>query len=102
MHELSHLLIGHSPVRVDISQNGALLLNTYDKKQEDEAAWLSGCLLLPREALLLIRKRRMTLQAAAREYEVSLRMLNYRMGVTGVDYQIARATGGNIPSRHRT
>jgi Zn-dependent peptidase ImmA (M78 family) len=61
-----------------------------DRQQEDEANWLAGCLLLPRDALVLIRQRRLDLAQAAREYGTSMDMLNYRINVTGVDYQFKR------------
>lgn len=88
MHELAHVIIGHTPSRVDITEDGGLILNTYDRQQEDEANWLAGSLLLPRDALIWIRKQRLELQAAAHEYGVSVQMLQYRLNVTGVDYQL--------------
>jgi len=91
MHELSHLIVGHKPTQVVVSEDGALLLNTYDKQQEDEANWLSGCLLLPRPALLWMKKRRMTRDGAASHFGVSLQMLTYRIQVTGIEHQLKRA-----------
>ena len=90
MHELAHVIIGHTPSRVDVTEDGALILNTYDRQQEDEANWLAGSLLLPRDALMWIRKQGLDPQAAAREYGVSAQMLQYRLNVTGVDYQLGR------------
>ena len=90
-HELAHLLIGHSASRMDVSEDGFLILNTFDRQQEDEANWLAGCLLLPREAVVVIRKRGTDLAAAARSYGVSMEMLTYRINVTGVDFQVSRA-----------
>jgi hypothetical protein len=90
-HELAHILIGHRAARVDVSADGRLLLSTYDKNQEDEAAWLAGCLLLPRDAIILIRSHRLDLNLAATNYGVSLDMLRYRINVTGVDRQLRRA-----------
>lgn len=90
-HELSHILFGHEPARVDVTEDGLLMLNMYDRKQEEEANWLAGCLLLPRDALMLIRRERMDLKIAAKRYGVSPEMLQYRMNVTGVDYQLGRA-----------
>ena len=84
MHELAHILIGHEPARVDVSEDGYLMLSTFDKTQEEEAKWLCGCLLLPREALLLIRKQGMNLSLAKGTYGVSLDMIHYRMQVTGI------------------
>ena len=37
-----------------------------------------------------LRKQRLDLQVAAREYGVSVQMLQYRLNVTGVDYQLGR------------
>jgi Zn-dependent peptidase ImmA (M78 family) len=93
MHELAHIIIGHNPGRVDITEDGSLILNTYERQQEDEANWLAGSLLLPREALLWIKRQGWDLAAAAKQYGVSLTMLQYRLNVTGVEYQLQRAGG---------
>ncbi len=90
-HELAHVLLDHAPARVDVSEDGLLMLNTYGREQEEEANWLSGCLLLPREALMLIRRQGLDPQIAAKRYGVSLDMLQYRLNVTGIDTQLARA-----------
>jgi Zn-dependent peptidase ImmA (M78 family) len=92
-HELSHILIGHKAARIDVSEDG-LILSTYDRKQEEEAAWLSGCLLLPREALLFIRQQQMDQQTVIRTYGVSLDMFQYRLNVTGVDRQLSQTKRG--------
>ncbi|MGH9461481.1 MAG: ImmA/IrrE family metallo-endopeptidase, partial [Vicinamibacteria bacterium] len=88
MHELSHLVIGHDPSRVDVTEDGTLLVNTYDGDQEDEANWLAGTLLLPRPALIHIRSRGADLAWVGREYGVSIDMLRYRLNITGVEYQL--------------
>lgn len=93
-HELSHLLLGHVPARVDVTQDGLLMLNTFDRDQEEEAAWLAGCLLLPRQALMFIRRQRLNLRDAAARYGVSQDMLTYRLRITGVDTQFSRARRG--------
>lgn len=31
MHELAHVIIGHEPARVDVTEDGSLILNTYDR-----------------------------------------------------------------------
>ena len=84
MHELAHLIIGHEPARVDVTEDGLLILNTFSQKQEDEAKWLSGCLLLPRPALLAIRRHRLDESVAAKRFGVSVPMLIYRMRVLGL------------------
>jgi hypothetical protein len=91
MHELSHLLIGHEPARVDISADGILMLNTYNAQQEQEATWLAGTLLLPRPALMHIRHARMNTATALATYGVSLQMFEYRIRMSGVDVQLRRA-----------
>jgi hypothetical protein len=89
-HELSHIVLGHEPARVDVSEDGLLMLQSYDRTQENEASWLGGCLLLPRDALLHIRRQRWRASEAAERYGVSLDMLKYRLNVTGVDVQVSR------------
>lgn len=91
MHELSHRMLGHEAKAIKSTAEGIMLLSSYEKKQEEEADWLSGCLLLPREALVHIRKQDMQTHTAAHRYGVSVRMLNYRMDMTGVNRQFSRS-----------
>ena len=95
MHELAHLVIGHRPGRIDITEDGALMLHTYDRQQEDEANWLAGCLLLRRPALLFIERQGLEVSAAAQLYGVSTQMLLYRRQVTGVQYQMKRRSASS-------
>jgi Zn-dependent peptidase ImmA (M78 family) len=94
MHELAHIILGHEPARVEVSKDGFLILSTYDKDQEEEAKWLSGCLLLPREALLLIRRRGLSTKIAAAKYGVSVPMLTFRQNVLKLarKFPVRRAT----------
>ena len=64
-----------------------MMLENYSKKDEEEADWLAGCLLLPRPALVHIKRRVPDLMIAAEQYIVSLAMLKYRLDITGVNYQ---------------
>jgi Zn-dependent peptidase ImmA (M78 family) len=89
MHELSHRIRGHETHDMEVSTEGLMLLSGYDKKQEEEADWLSGCLLLPRDALVSIKNRHLDLNEAAKTFGVSLRMLKYRLAMTGVSKQFA-------------
>ena len=66
--------------------DGTWMIRSYDEQQEDEAAWLAGCLLLPRPALVVIARSKVN-DAAAR-YEVSAQLLRYRMNATGVTRQM--------------
>jgi hypothetical protein len=90
MHELAHILLGHKPTVVFIDPNTNISLRTYDKGQEEQANWLAGCLLLPREVLLHIKATRISDEAACRHYGVSAKMLAYRMNVSGVNIQHKR------------
>ena len=90
-HELAHILLGHKGARVDIGPDGHLLLNTFNKSQEDEANWLAGCLLLPRPALVRIRSHHMSEAQVRQVYWASGQMLRFRLQMTGVDLQIRRS-----------
>lgn len=99
-HELSHILIGHDAGRVDISPDGLLMLSTYNRDQEEEANWMAGCLLLPRESLVAIIRHKADFEITAKKYGVSRDMLRWRINVTGVQRQFARghnrALGSNF------
>ena len=76
-----------------MSPTAGIALRTHNEEQEDEANWLAGCLLLPRDVLLAIRRKRLLDEEACAEYGVSLAMLRYRFNVTGVDVQLRRFRG---------
>ena len=99
MHELAHILLAHTPTRVDVTDDQQLLLRTHDGTQEEEASWLAGCLLLPRPALLEILRLGGATREAARKYGVSLDMLTYRIRVAGVEIQARRAGFRSAPRR---
>ena len=87
MHELAHRIRGHQTHEMEVSAAGMMLLRSYDKLQEEEADWLSACLLLPREALVLIKRQALDLQDAADLFGVSKQMLSYRLATSGVNRQ---------------
>ncbi len=87
MHELAHLIAGHEPSKMIVSADGGLVMRTYDQKQEDEADWLSGSLLLPREALLYARRIDLSEREIRDQYFVTSARLRYRIAMTGVDRQ---------------
>jgi len=90
-HEIAHIILGHEPSMMFMSPNSGMALRTHNEEQEEEANWLAGCLLLPREALLLIRRKGLTDEEACAEYGVSPAMLRFRLNVTGVNVQLRRA-----------
>ena len=81
-HELAHTLLEHELSRVE--KLGDVTFLSCDPTQEEEAAWLSGCLLLPRALLLLETRRGSGARDIAKKYGVSEKMAQYRLGVTGV------------------
>ena len=86
-HELAHHIRGHKAQEASVAADGLMMLKSYDKIYEEEADWLSSSLLLPREALVSIKRRGLDLTQAAEDYGVSLKMLNYRLSMTGVNRQ---------------
>lgn len=87
MHELSHRILNHGTHEIEVSVEGIMLLSAYAKQQEEEADWLSGCLLLPRDALFSIKQSGLEDKEAASAYGVSVSMMKYRMSMTGINKQ---------------
>ena len=91
MHELAHLILGHKPSTVFfVGDNADIALRGYDQSIEEEASWLAATLLLPRNALTSCKSRKVPNERICLEYGVSKQMLNYRLGVTGVNRQFQR------------
>ena len=86
-HEVSHILLDHRLSRLE--RLGEVAFLSCDKQQEEEAAWLSGCLLLPRPALVHDFSRGMTSTTISDRRNLSTSMIDYRVRVTGVKRQIA-------------
>lgn len=91
MHELAHIILGHELADACIMDDGSLAPGNFDQLQENEADWLAGALLLPRPALMSIRRRGVPDQRAREHYMVSQEMLQWRVRMTGVDYQLANS-----------
>lgn len=92
-HELAHLILDHNPATIIMSQDGGMTMRSYNERQEQEANWLAGCLLLPREALIRCKRLGLSLTEAAQQYGVSEPLVTFRMRMTGVDRQWQAATG---------
>jgi Zn-dependent peptidase ImmA (M78 family) len=88
-HEVAHLLLNHQVKEVE--QIGRMSFFTCDAEEEQEATWLAGCLLLPRELLLRSLRRGMDGNAIAAANTVSTQMANFRLRTTGVLVQARRA-----------
>ncbi|MBA3916445.1 MAG: ImmA/IrrE family metallo-endopeptidase [Acidobacteriales bacterium] len=87
-HELSHILLKHRVQNIHIV--GELTFFGCDPEEEQEANWLAGCLLLPRQLLLTYVRKGMSAEDIADKFAVSVPMVNYRMRVTGVLQQAKR------------
>lgn len=81
-HELAHILLDHKLSRIE--RLGDITFLSCDQTQEEEAAWLSGCLLLPRALLLVEVRKGANAKDIAKKHGVSERMAQYRLNVTGV------------------
>ena len=91
MHEASHVLLQHVPTRVDFGPGGILLVSEYAADDEDEADWLAGAMLLPRDALMECRSRGMSNAQIAGYYGASVPLTEWRVRMTGIDVQRRRA-----------
>jgi Zn-dependent peptidase ImmA (M78 family) len=81
-HELAHGLLLHEPKQAIV--NGCRL---YDATEEDEASWLSGCLLVPRDAALVVASSGQAMALAAQRFGVSTKMMEWRINSTGARRQ---------------
>jgi IrrE N-terminal-like domain len=88
MHELAHIALGHELHEAKLSDDGHLVPSNYNQEQEDEADWFGGTLLLPRPALLRIRRDGLSDVEAMLRYQASDEMLKWRFRMTGVDIQM--------------
>lgn len=98
-HELAHIILDHD-VRT-IEQVGSLKFLTCDVEQEQEADWLGGCLLLPRELLWNAARKDMTPADIATQYETSEHMARFRLNASGVLVQLGRARAASTPKSRR-
>jgi Zn-dependent peptidase ImmA (M78 family) len=87
-HEVAHLLLNHQVK--EIEQIGKMSFFTCDADEEQEATWMAGCLLLPRELLLRSLQRGMDADGIAAANTVSTQMANFRLRTTGVLVQTRR------------
>jgi len=89
-HEIAHVILGHEPSMMYMTPRAGVMLRTHNKEQEEEANWLAGCILLPREALLRVRRLRTPDGEICTQYGISPAMLRFRLNATAVDLQIRR------------
>ncbi len=95
-HELSHLILRHQmrvPERI-----GDYVFFTGNAEQEDEAGWMAGALLLPRQAVLRAAHVGMDAHALALHYETTDEMARFRLNATGAAVQARRGRQAVKPS----
>jgi IrrE N-terminal-like domain len=80
MHELAHCLLEHPPGPVC----NAIGCRNWDSRLEEEANWLAGALLVPREGALWFARRGHDISLIAANYGVSIPMCRWRINRTGV------------------
>lgn len=88
-HELAHFLLEHKPSKMILSADGGLVLRSHDAKQEAEADWLAGAILLPREAMLRCRRLGWDEPQIASHFGASKKLVAYRIQITGVKSQVS-------------
>ena len=86
-HELAHCLLLHEP-RPAFDGDG---VRAWDEDEEDEADWVAGALLVSDEAAVAIVRRGLSIRDATRLYGVSVRMMQFRINVTGAHKRVERA-----------
>lgn len=91
MHELAHIILDHAPGKLIMSQDGTMVMRSYDRKQEEEANWLGWSILLPREALVNAARLGLSLVQTAERYGVTKDLVEFRRRMTGVGAQFGRA-----------
>ncbi len=92
-HELSHILLEHPPAPA--LEGGC---RRWAGLYEEEADWLAGALLVPRDGAMVFAARGDTLQDGARHFGVSVTLYRWRVNVTGVQRQV-NAAASRPPSR---
>lgn len=85
-HELAHVILEHTPSAA-ITDDG---LRNWNTDHEDEADWLAGVLLVPREGALRWMAYDGTPTAGAEHFGVSAHLFNWRVHHTGVVRQLKR------------
>jgi Zn-dependent peptidase ImmA (M78 family) len=83
-HEISHVILKHAPTPA-LFEDGKRLWNG---RMEEEADWLAGALLVPRDGALALMKRGATISSGADHYGVSEPLFRWRINQTGVMKQL--------------
>ncbi len=85
-HEISHVVLEHEPAVLSEREG----LRDWNTEQEEEADWLAGALLVPREGALRWLLAGGNNTAGAQHFGVSAQLFAWRVNHTGVAKQIRR------------
>jgi Zn-dependent peptidase ImmA (M78 family) len=89
-HELAHVILEHTPGPA-IGSDGS---REFDPRQEAEADWQAGALLVPRPGALWWLERGGDFTGGADHFGVSAELFSWRAHQTGVVRQLAHRRGG--------
>ena len=96
-HELSHIILNHTSDDAQLSRQGFLFRGRFSKEQEEEADWLTGCLLVPGDGLLRAYRRTSSSSLLANRFGVSEALVNWRIRMTGIHKRMrSRARIGRV------
>ena len=86
-HELAHVILEHEPATAGVPVYGAA---DWSLRQETEATWLAGALLLPRAAIYRWLFAGREIADGAAHFGVSVDLFRWRANSTGVTNQVRR------------
>jgi Zn-dependent peptidase ImmA (M78 family) len=86
VHEIAHCILEHPPSPV-ADHSGC---RCWNRTLEDEANWLAGTLLVPRQGALALAWQRLTLAEIADNFGVSEPLCRWRIHQTGIARQLHR------------
>lgn len=93
MHELSHIVLAHPPLEMQVVAEDMYFSSRYNKALEDEADWLAATLLLPRKGLLTIYGQCLDVEQTANHFGVSTQLTKMRLQRTGILNQLKSRSG---------
>ena len=76
MHELAHVILEHPPEKLEVV-DGVLQRNP-DKRVEEEAGFLGGCLQIPRGGILWARQKGISKEEVGAHFGASKEMVQWR------------------------
>ncbi|MFI6130058.1 ImmA/IrrE family metallo-endopeptidase [Micromonospora sp. NPDC051141] len=97
-HEMAHVVLEHPFTAALVNERGCRMAN---REHEQQAAELSGELLLPFEAAKLLARQQASDEQAAQKFEVSVDLARWRLNSTGARKIASRAKAAYAKLRTR-